>query len=100
MFHFHGAAASTLTSCLRGRHGKPEGHWKLLALVCAGLLAFALSASTPALALEVDVTSGKIEPLPIALPAFLGDSPDTQKFGGDIVQVVANNLGHSGFFRP
>src|SRR6266542_2346608 len=100
MFRLDGATASTLTLYSRGKHGEPEGHWKLLALLCAGLLAFFLSASKPAAALEVDVTSGKIEPLPIALPAFLGDSPDTQKFGDDIAQVVANNLARSGFFRP
>src|SRR4029077_1126521 len=93
------ATAFTVTSCAPEKHRQPDGRLKWIALVCAGLLAFVMSASNPASALEVDVTSGKIEPLPIALPAFLGDSPDTQKFGGDIVQVVADNLSRSGFFR-
>jgi TolB protein len=99
MLRLDKATAFAVTSCALEKHRQPDGHWKWIALVCAGLLAFVLSASNPASALEVDVTSGKIEPLPIALPAFLGDSPDTQKFGGDIVQVVADNLGRSGFFR-
>jgi TolB protein len=70
--------------------------WVTLLACIVGIFAFL----QPAAALEVDVTSGKIEPLPIALPAFLGSSPDTQKFGADITGVIANDLGRSGFFRP
>ncbi len=75
-------------------------------LLTAVLLGFAVVLSTlgtvpPAHAvLEVDVTKGKVEPLPIALPDFLGASPAEQKYGTDIVTVIGNNLERSGLFRP
>ncbi len=50
--------------------------------------------------LEVDVTKGKIDPLPIALPNFLGDNPDAQQYGVDITTVIGSNLERSGLFRP
>src|SRR3954469_24549535 len=51
-------------------------------------------------AVEVDVTPGNINPLPIALPPFVGASGDAQEFGANITSVIANDLGHSGFFKP
>ena len=50
--------------------------------------------------LEVDITKGRVDPLPIALPNFVGESPDEQKFGADITGVIGNNLERSGLFRP
>src|SRR2546423_894554 len=73
---------------------------KLLAAFCVCLLAAVIAVAGPASALEVEVTNGQIQPLPIALPNFLGDSPDTQKFGADITGVISNDLAHSGFFKP
>jgi TolB protein len=51
-------------------------------------------------ALEVDITRGQVEPMPIALPNFLGDSPEEQQYGLDIVTVIGSNLERSGLFRP
>ncbi len=60
-----------------------------------------LALLSPALAvLEVDVTKGRVDPLPIALPDFLGDSPDEQQFGVDVTGVIGANLERSGLFRP
>jgi TolB protein len=54
--------------------------------------------SQPAFAvLKVDVTRGTIQPLPIAIPAFLGG--DAQ-LGAEIAQVVTNDLKRSGLFQP
>ena len=50
--------------------------------------------------LEVDVTKGKIDPMPIALPDFVGGSADEQTFGTDVTTVIGNNLERSGLFRP
>ena len=62
----------------------------LLALVCV-LVQFA-----PANALvEIDLTKGNVEPLPIAITEFVGD-PVAQ----DIVSVIEADLGNSGLFRP
>lgn len=54
----------------------------------------------PAAALvEVDVTRGTIQPLPIAVPAFVAASTDVQ-LGADIAQVIAADLKRSGLFQP
>jgi TolB protein len=48
--------------------------------------------------LEIDITQGNLEPLPIAIPAFTSATGD-----GDIAvqmsQVISNNLNRSGLFR-
>jgi TolB protein len=51
-------------------------------------------------ALEVDITKGQVEPMPIGLPNFLGDTPEEQQYGLDIVTVIGSNLERSGLFRP
>ena len=66
---------------------------KLLALM-AVLAAFA---AQPAFAqLRVDVTQGVSQPLPIAIPDFVGDP----QAGANIAGVVRADLERSGLFRP
>jgi len=63
------------------------------ALAVAAALAIGLA--TPAAALiEIDVTQGTVEPLPIALPNFGGG-----EMGVQVSQVVAADLTRSGLFR-
>jgi TolB protein len=50
--------------------------------------------------LRLDVTRGKVEPMPIAIPAFAGAGPEEAKTGRDIAQVVSSDLERSGLFRP
>ncbi|HEU0155626.1 MAG TPA: Tol-Pal system beta propeller repeat protein TolB [Stellaceae bacterium] len=45
--------------------------------------------------LRIDITSGKVEPMPIAIPAFVGDEA-----GQQIAQVISADLDRSGLFRP
>jgi TolB protein len=66
---------------------------KLLALAALFFLA------APLHALEVDVAPGNINPLPIAVPAFLGSGEDAQ-LGADMAGVIASDLARSGFFSP
>jgi TolB protein len=69
---------------------------KKFALVLFALMAFAFGAAVPASAqLRVDVTQGNIQPLPIAIPDFIG-SPQ----GAQIAAVVRADLDRSGLFRP
>ena len=49
--------------------------------------------------LEVDVTEGKIEPLPLAITKFHFASSKEKKLSDDIYKVVVNNLNNSGLFR-
>src|ERR1043165_9605979 len=64
-----------------------------------GLAAFftALAAClTPAnAALHVDVTQGRVQPMPIAIPDFLGGPQ-----GAQIAGVIRADLDRSGLFRP
>ncbi|HWA88705.1 MAG TPA: Tol-Pal system beta propeller repeat protein TolB [Rhizomicrobium sp.] len=65
---------------------------KKIALALAALFAL----STPAWAtLQVDVNQGNIQPLPIAIPDFIGDPA-----GANIAKVVRADLERSGLFKP
>ena len=72
-----------------------------IALAALALAWFA--AATPPAAqaeLRVDITRGNVEPLPIAIPEFFGESESESRLGRDIAQVVADDLRRSGLFRP
>jgi TolB protein len=73
--------------------------------ICVAVLAVAamsLAWSSPPshAALQVDITGGQVEPMPIALPVFVAGSQGAEQTGADITQVIANNLESSGLFRP
>jgi len=68
---------------------------KKIALVLVALCAGALA--TPAFAtLQVDVNQGNVQPLPIAIPDFIGDP----SAGPNIAKVVRADLDRSGLFKP
>ena len=74
-------------------------------LILAGpliaVLAILLHASAPARAeLRIDITRGKVEPVPIAIPALAGNAPNETQAGQDLAGVVSADLEHSGLFRP
>jgi TolB protein len=76
--------------------GDVEQNMKNLTLAILALVALAFGAAAPASAqLRVDVTQGNIQPLPIAIPDFLGDPQ-----GAQIAAVVRADLDRSGLFRP
>ena len=71
----------------------------LKTLLSIGLLAtgLAFAATQPARAvLEIDITQGVVEPVPIAIPDFVSD--DTM--GAEIAAVIAADLQRSGLFAP
>jgi TolB protein len=47
--------------------------------------------------LEVDITQGTLQPIPIAVPDFLGEDPQLTH---DLTQVVSADLERSGLFQP
>ena len=70
-----------------------------LRILVAVVLAGALGLTAPAHAdVKVDITRGVVEPIPIAIPAFFGGSPNEAQYGRDIAQVVSNDLVRSGLF--
>ncbi|WP_153771933.1 Tol-Pal system beta propeller repeat protein TolB [Labrenzia sp. CE80] len=72
---------------------------KTAAAACLLTVAAALTAA-PALALiEIDVTQGQIEPMPVALPSFGAEGGDP-KLSQDMTAVIAADLKRSGLFNP
>lgn len=66
-----------------------------------GVLVLAFVVTLPARAeLRIDITQGKVEPLPIAVTSFIGVNSDEVRYGRDISNVVADDLERSGLFRP
>jgi TolB protein len=68
------------------------------------LLLLALLATAPFTAaravMELDITQGNIQPLPIAIPDFLGDGSVDPQTAREISAVVTNDLRASGLFIP
>jgi TolB protein len=69
---------------------------RLLALAACAML-FAASARAD---LRIDITRGVQQPIPIAITDLVGATPDAQRMGHDISQVVSADLERSGLFRP
>jgi TolB protein len=70
----------------------------LAGALLAGMAMFCSAHSLRA-ELRIDITSGKVEPMPIAIPAFPGDSAGESQAGRDIAGVVSADLERSGLFR-
>ncbi len=73
---------------------------RFLTAALAALLWLAFLSPARSQGLEVDINKGQIDPLPIAITAFVGTSQESAQSGADIAGVIANNLGRSGYFRP
>ncbi len=50
--------------------------------------------------IELDITKGQIEPMPIAITNFVGSGEEAGRYGVDIASVVSADLKRSGLFRP
>ncbi|MDP6829627.1 MAG: Tol-Pal system beta propeller repeat protein TolB [Alphaproteobacteria bacterium] len=51
-------------------------------------------------ALEIDITRGNVDPLPVAIPDFHVDAGAASDQGHRMAQVITANLNRSGLFRP
>ncbi len=71
-----------------------------LAMVTAALWMAVLLPSAARAQLEIDITRGFVEPLPIAIPDFNGTTQPTEQIGRDIGGIITANLERSGLFRP
>jgi TolB protein len=68
-------------------------------LVVMALLLTALAAAPASALIEIDITRGNIEPLPIAIPNFAGAGADMQ-LGVDVAAIITSDLKRSGLFQP
>ena len=50
--------------------------------------------------LRIEITEGVIEPMPIAVPTFVAETPQASGLAQQIAEVVAQDLEGSGLFRP
>ncbi len=64
------------------------------------LVMFFTSMSSAKAQLEVDITSGKLEALPIAISKFHPENPAYANFARDMPAIIARNLQSSGLFDP
>jgi TolB protein len=73
----------------------------MLRIVIAFVLLAIFAAAKPAHAvLELNITQGNIQPLPIAIPDFAGDGSIDPRVAREISEVVARDLRSSGLFVP
>jgi TolB protein len=74
---------------------------RLLALGAAGAGALAgLAPRTAGAALHLDLHNYNVEPMPIAVPDFLGRSAADGETARNITQVIKSNLSRCGYFAP
>jgi TolB protein len=64
-----------------------------------GVLA-GLSPQRAAAVLKLDVTQGNVQPVPIAIPDFIGVGLQDPAGGRNISQIITSNLQRSGLFAP
>ncbi len=64
------------------------------------LAAWMLLLATPARAvLQVQINRGQVQPVPVAVPDFLGRTQDERVLGQKVAEIIRNNLARSGLFR-
>lgn len=60
-----------------------------------------LSFSSPSYAqVEIDITEGNVQAIPIAISVFEGKTFEDQRFAQEVVQVIQADLAGSGLFEP
>lgn len=70
------------------------------AILGAALALLVLRAGPAAAELRIDITQGRMAPLPIAVTAFYGQAADDGQNGRDITDVISADLERSGLFKP
>jgi TolB protein len=81
---------------------RPSGRFTRRSLLAgAGAGAFAaLNPRAASAVLKLDVTQGNIQPVPIALPDFVGGTGADHEVARNVTQVITNNLRRSALFAP
>ncbi len=59
-----------------------------------------LSPRRTAAQLKLDITQGNVQPIPIAIPDFVGVATRDPALGRNVSQIIASNLQRSGLFAP
>ncbi|WP_371932444.1 Tol-Pal system beta propeller repeat protein TolB [Pararhizobium sp. IMCC21322] len=85
------------------RHlNRATSHWVSMLRNATLVLAFVLAGFVPTSAsaqLQLDITRGNIQALPIAIPSFIGSTGQVDQLSQDVTQVIINDLERSALFR-
>ncbi len=75
---------------------------KIISAKILAILLFAMSGvvSNSSARVEIDITQGIAEPLPIAVPTYLSSSPEAEALRQNLTRVVMSDLERSGLFAP
>ncbi|MEL6359497.1 MAG: Tol-Pal system beta propeller repeat protein TolB [Pseudomonadota bacterium] len=76
----------------------PEIANKFLVLICAGLAGMVATFETASARVRIDITQGNVEPMPIAVPDFIGADDEIRQLSRDLSEVVNADLDRSGLF--
>ena len=68
-------------------------------ILLALILMFTVRPDPARAVVEIDITQGNVDPLPIALLPFEGSRQFQEKFGKEVIKVITGDLTRSGLFR-
>ena len=68
-------------------------------LILAAIIAVIFASAAQA-QVQIDITRGRVEPMPIAVASFPGNDEAAAQVGRDVSSVISNDLERSGLFRP
>lgn len=74
--------------------------WPFLTRLIMGFAILILWLPNAQAELRIDVSRGRVEPLPIAIVNFAGGTAESSKYGQQLAQVISANLRRSGLFDP
>jgi TolB protein len=81
-------------------HAGPLSRRRLLVTAGGAAAAAALGARPARAVLKLDITQGTIQPVPVAVPDFVGGAGADQDLGRNLSGVITSNLRRSGLFSP
>ncbi len=72
----------------------------VVAILAALLLAPVVAIGSAQAQVKIDITRGRVEPMPIAITTFAGSNDQSNQVGRDVSEVISKNLERSGLFKP
>jgi len=95
------SALGTEDIMTNGSVRSPFGFTRRRVLALGAATSASAALAWPAAAqLRLDVTQGNVQPIPMALPDFIGGTPGDAEVARGITQVITANLKRSGLFAP
>jgi len=73
---------------------------RLLTVGAGSALAAAAGLRPAQAVLKLDVTQGNVQPMPVALPDFVGGTQQDSEVARNVTGIIASNLRRSGLFAP